>query len=117
MASLKEFSVRSMLLEAHRCLRKSELDLGVELGDAMTHVAAALASLDSHPCKCRRCWGAGAVKCALCGGSGERGSGKEQRGAERGREPGALGAICARCAGGALERCPACAGYGLTPPP
>ena len=69
--------------------------------ETKAHVAAALASLDAHADKCRRCWGSGAVKCALCGG---------RVGAAAG------GRVCTRCAGSSLERCPGCAGFGLLPP-
>jgi hypothetical protein len=60
-----------------------------------------MASLDGHAGKCTRCWGGGAVSCALCGGVEVR----------RSADP-----PCGRCAGSALERCRDCDGYGLHPP-
>lgn len=102
------FSARTTLAEAARCLARSEVELGVDLSAARQHVAAALAALDDCAEKCRRCWGAGFVRCALCGG------GADTPALSSPARP--SGRVCSRCAGGANERCPACAGYGLHPP-
>ena len=74
-------------------------------------MADALAALDAAADKCRRCWGGGFVRCALCG---DRAAAPPLP--ADGSPARAAGRPCARCAGGGNERCPACAGYGLHPP-